>query len=125
MAGGDVLVVDDDPDVRVLLGDALGLLGLEFRMAESGAAALKLIEARRPAAIVLDLMMPEMDGLSLLALLRQDAAQHDIPVIIMSALIDIERRAASMPGVVGVIQKGDFEVGLLRDLLVRAGVIAA
>lgn len=118
-----VLVVDDDPDVRRLIGEALTLLGLDSRSARNGQEAIREVEQELPSAIVLDLMMPVMDGFSTLAALRRTKAYRGVPVIVMSALVEADQRIAGFPGVVGMIQKGQFDLQALRSLLTKAGVI--
>src|SRR5262249_58082374 len=69
-----VLVVDDDPAMRELLRRALERDGLRVEEAEHGRAALAVIEREAPALILLDLLMPEMDGFEFLRALRQRGA---------------------------------------------------
>jgi two-component system OmpR family response regulator len=78
-----ILLVDDDPEIRQLIGDFL--TGHGFRVAEAGdgAAMDRAIAAERPALVVLDLMLPGEDGL---AICRRLAASGKIPVIMLSAL---------------------------------------
>lgn len=79
-----ILVVDDDPSIVALLTEALGDAGYEV-VAAMGGAALALARAVRPAVILLDLMMPAMDGAEVSRLLRADAATARIPIIAMTA----------------------------------------
>ncbi len=121
-----VLVVDDDPDVRRMVTDALGIMGLEARQAINGKDAMERVTGGddQPSVIVLDLMMPVMDGFSTLAALQRGQASRGIPVIVMTALADSSSRIGSFPGVIGVVKKGDFQIEQFRGLLVKAGVIA-
>jgi CheY-like chemotaxis protein len=57
-----ILVVDDDPQVRATIARSVAALGYEVREAESGRAALALIDAKKPALVILDYMMPGLDG---------------------------------------------------------------
>ena len=82
---GTVLVVDDDEDVRQALGDVVGLTGRRAVTAEHGLAALAALASVRPCLILLDLVMPRMDGWQLLAAIRRDAALAAIPVVVVSA----------------------------------------
>ena len=79
-----VLVVDDDPVVRALLRDALELEGYEVRAAEDGAAGLERIAERRPDCVVLDLMMPGIDGLEVLRRIRA-TDEEMLPVVMLTA----------------------------------------
>lgn len=86
-----VLVVDDDRELVGVLADALGELGYRVECAHDGEGALRQIGAQRPAAIILDLLMPHMDGLAFLGSRRQDQRMKDIPVIVLSG----ERRMSA------------------------------
>ena len=80
-----ILFVDDDPVTLDLMGQAARLLGYEATLARNGAAAIQNANEEHPELIFLDLMMPDMDGLSVLKKLKGDAVTADIPVIILSA----------------------------------------
>jgi EAL domain-containing protein (putative c-di-GMP-specific phosphodiesterase class I)/DNA-binding response OmpR family regulator len=80
-----ILVADDEPDLRELLRINLEAQGHEVLMASDGTEALALATARRPDLIVLDIMMPGLDGLEVLRALRQDPANADLPVVLLSA----------------------------------------
>ena len=89
--GAGVLVIDDDPAVLELLQRSLKKNGFEVRCASSGAEGLRLARERRPSAITLDVMMPGMDGWSVLTELKADPELADIPVIMLSIVEDRER----------------------------------
>ncbi|MDP9241901.1 MAG: response regulator [Actinomycetota bacterium] len=80
------LVVDDDPDVRLVCRVALTSFGHEVLVARDGEEGLAAALQERPDVIVLDIMMPRKDGLSLLRDLRSDDSTRDLPVILLSAL---------------------------------------
>jgi DNA-binding response OmpR family regulator len=80
------LVVDDDPDVRLVCRVALTSFGHEVLVARDGEEGLAAALQERPDVIVLDIMMPRKDGLSLLRDLRTDDSTRDLPVILLSAL---------------------------------------
>ncbi|HJW37983.1 MAG TPA: response regulator [Candidatus Udaeobacter sp.] len=86
-----VLVIDDDPVQRDLLDRFLSKEGFCVRTAAGGDAGLRLARHLRPVAITLDVMMPDMDGWSVLAALKADAALRDIPVIMLTMVDDPER----------------------------------
>jgi len=98
-----VLVVDDDATARELIAEHLKAEGLPVVTAASGLEGLKLAKYLRPIAITLDVMMPDLDGWSVLAALRQDSELADIPVI-MVTILDEQRRAASL-GAAGYLTK--------------------
>ena len=88
--GGRVLVVDDDPMVRETLGGVLADEGYLVDTANDGADALDRLHAARPDAILLDLMMPGMNGRQFLQALRDDPAYAQVPVLIMTAVHGLE-----------------------------------
>ena len=88
VAAGDVLVVDDTLDNLKLLMDILTAAGIHARPAGSGELALRSARAKRPALVLLDIMMPDMDGFEVCRRLKSDAATRDIPVIFLSGLTD-------------------------------------
>ena len=87
LAGGTILVVDDDDEAARLFRRMLNSFGRGYRVltASDGREALQLLAEARPDALLLDLMMPDMDGFQLLAHKRDDPALRDIPVVIISA----------------------------------------
>jgi two-component system response regulator MtrA len=80
-----VVVADDDEDILMLVRATLAGAGYEVVLARDGSAALALLRERRAAAAVLDIAMPELDGLEVLTQLRADPATADLPVILLSA----------------------------------------
>jgi CheY-like chemotaxis protein len=86
-----VLVVDDDSNIRSLLQQELTEAGYRVRLAEDGRKALALIREEMPGLVILDVMMPEMNGFDVAAVLKNDPVTMDIPIIILSILEDKER----------------------------------
>jgi signal transduction histidine kinase/CheY-like chemotaxis protein len=86
-----ILVVDDDPNIRSLLQQELTEAGYVVRLAENGRQALALVREETPGLIILDVMMPEMNGFDVAAVLKNDPATMDIPIIILSIVEDKER----------------------------------
>jgi two-component system, NtrC family, sensor kinase len=120
--GGDcVLVIDDDLTARELIAEHLKAEGFSAMTAAGGLEGLKLAKELRPIAITLDVMMPDLDGWSVLAALRQDAELAEIPVIMVS-ILDEQRRAASL-GAAGYLTK-PIERERLRRLVGRFRVPA-
>jgi signal transduction histidine kinase/DNA-binding response OmpR family regulator len=89
-----LLVVDDDLHVRVLLTKLGEELGARVRTASDGQKALQAIAERRPSLVILDLAMPVMDGFEFLEKLRACAEYADLPVLICTASIEDQTRAA-------------------------------
>ena len=91
-----ILIVDDEPDALEVLGFKLREAGYVPLFAKDGARAIAIARDERPALIVLDLMLPEVDGLEVCKILRRDSGTASIPVIMLTA------RAAEMDRVLGL-----------------------
>ena len=98
-----VLVIDDDATARELISDHLKAGGFSVVTAAGGVEGIKLAKELRPTAITLDVMMPDLDGWSVLAALRQDPELADIPVI-MVTIVDEHRRGIAL-GAAGYLTK--------------------
>jgi CheY-like chemotaxis protein len=117
-----VLLIEDDPAIRELTRAILEKEGWAVSEAENGRVALKCMERERPRVILLDLMMPEMDGFEFAALVRQHPEWRSIPIVVLTAhdlTADDRRRLNGY--VEKILQKaGDSHEALLhqlRDLL--------
>lgn len=86
--GAVVLVIDDDADVRDVIQRTLAKEGYDVRLAADGASGLELARSLRPQVIVLDIMMPGMDGWTVLSKLKNDPELHGIPVVLATMLED-------------------------------------
>ena len=80
-----ILLVDDDPNIRQLVNLYLQKEGFEVTMADRGDEALKMFKASPPNLILLDIMLPGEDGISLLRRLKSDSRTAAIPVIMLTA----------------------------------------
>ena len=89
-----ILIVDDDPQIRMLLSDRLKMNGYRVTQAENGVQGLDLIFKENPDLVLLDLMMPEMDGMEVLDRITQD--YPDLIVVILTAFGTIERAIEAM-----------------------------
>ena len=98
-----VLVIDDDATARELISDHLKAEGFSVVTAAGGVEGLKLAKELRPTVITLDVMMPDLDGWSVLTALRQDPELADIPVI-MVTIVDEHRRGIAL-GAAGYLTK--------------------
>lgn len=120
----DILVIEDDEETRRLLASTLGDEGWRIIEAEDGREGFKRLRERRPNLILLDLMMPEMDGFEFLELLRGDVAFSNIPVIGMTAtdLSEADRRRLNS-GIVEFVSKAacdrDELLARIRDFVIR------
>ncbi len=110
-----MLVVDDDTSIRDLLHSALVEEGYDVKVASDGRDALDVIGHWLPDVIVLDLMMPVMDGW---ALAREVHHSYDIPIIALSAVTELPRHATAL-GVSDYVQK-PFDLDLLLPKISRA-----
>lgn len=113
MAGPKVLVVDDDADVSLLCALHLRQEGFDVLTAADGREAIEVCRAQRPDAVVLDFMLPDLDGIGVLAALRDDPATAEIPVVMLTARTEKhDQQAAWEAGVVDYLTK-PFEAGRL------------
>lgn len=108
-----VLVVDDDPDTVTMVAGHLAHAGYETVTALNGRDAVQMARSRRPYAITLDVMMPDMDGWEVMRHLKEDPRTRSIPVIIVSFAGDRETGVAL--GAVGIVAKPVTREDLLRE----------
>jgi two-component system, OmpR family, response regulator MprA len=113
-----VLVVDDEPGVRETVSKALRLDGYEVSVADNGVTALDLVRTEHPDAIVIDVMMPRMDGLETCRVLRAEG--HRLPVLMLTALDSAPDLAAGFTAGADDYLTKPFA---LRDLLSRLGAL--
>jgi len=115
-SSGKALLVDDDEMVRRSVRQALEPIGWKVTEAENGQVAVEVLATARPDVIILDLMMPKMDGFEFLDELRSRPDWQDIPVVVITAKDLTEKdRARLNGGVERVIQKSDRDE-MLRQL---------
>lgn len=95
---GTVLVVDDDPRNRKLMVTLIQAEGFAVRSVDSGAAALAAVAEEAPALLLLDVMMPGVDGFDVLRRLKADPQLNGIPVVMVTALDDEASRARLSAG---------------------------
>jgi signal transduction histidine kinase/DNA-binding response OmpR family regulator len=81
----DILIVDDDEGTRDVLHRTLVREGWTVREAANGIEGLEQLETSKPAVVLLDLMMPQMDGFEMLRAMRENKAWHDVPVVIVTS----------------------------------------
>ncbi len=100
-----VLIVEDSPDILEMYALSLVMAGLEVRKAMNGLQALDSINEQKPDVVITDLMMPGMDGLTLIKRLRENAALADLPILVLSAGSQVYLDKAQIAGATKVIQK--------------------
>lgn len=117
--GGRILVVDDHQVNRELLESRLSRDGYEVTLAEDGEGALRAIRETPPDLVLLDVMMPELDGYQVLQRLKEDEALRHIPVVMLSALDELD-------SVVRCIEAGaeDYLSKPFNQVLLRARISA-
>lgn len=110
-----VLVADDEPAITALVADMLGWSGFDVVRADGGAEALVLARAQRPDVVLLDVMMPDLDGRDACRALKMDRDLRDVPVVLFSSADeqDVHWRAA---GADGFLQK-PFSIRALPDFV--------
>jgi len=87
-----ILVVDDEPPIREILKFQLENAGFEVACAEDGAEGLQMVEERPPDLVLLDLMIPQMDGYEVCRRLKRDYSTRHIPVIILTARGELDEK---------------------------------
>ena len=110
-----VLVVDDDEEIRKALERALRLEGFAVRVADGGQAALELVEQERPGVMVLDVVMPDLSGISVVSRMR--ARGDDTPICILSARDEVEDRVAGLEAGADDYVVKPFDIGELAARL--------
>ncbi|NOJ96715.1 response regulator [Corallococcus sp. CA049B] len=98
-----ILIVDDEPDLREVVAELLEMEDYTVLQAANGQAALEVLAANdeQPCLVLLDLMMPVMDGHEFLHRLREDARYRELPVLMLTAHFS----AKAPPGTVGLLRK--------------------
>ena len=126
----EILVVEDHADTREMLRRKLEAAGWKVVVAENGRVALERLAIRKPALVLLDLIMPEMDGFQFMDALRRRQDGPHPPVIVLTAKDLTENERAQLSGdVVRIMQKGAYAVDELRveieRLMARRGISLA
>jgi CheY-like chemotaxis protein len=112
-----VLVVDDDPDSRFILKTMIEFQAWPVVEAANGQEAIDTITAQRPAMLFLDLMMPVMDGFSVLNNLQAVHMWRRIPVVVVSAMKRQQIDDYMLPGIQKVLPKSELSVETVREAL--------
>ncbi|MBI5960821.1 MAG: response regulator [Chloroflexi bacterium] len=104
-----VLIVDDNEDVLLILSIIVEQLGFKTRTATDGEQALSHVAQKIPRLILLDLMMPRLDGYGTVKRLYDSETSRNIPVIIVTACLLDEIDFSRLPGIIGVVGKGHID----------------
>ena len=107
-----VLLVDDDLTLREMYDERLKTEGFEIDQATNGSEAIQKAKARKPAVVLLDIMMPKVNGFDVLKMMRADQDLKDVPIIILTALIqDVDRAQGKKLGADDYIVKSETMPG--------------
>jgi DNA-binding response OmpR family regulator len=117
-----ILIVDDDPAIRDVVSDILEMSDYHVKTARNGAEALDTMRSDRPAAVLLDLMMPVMDGWEFLREYRVQAPASPVPVVVMSAAQDASSDVEEL-GAQGFLSK-PFEIETILAIVGRVASAA-
>jgi signal transduction histidine kinase/CheY-like chemotaxis protein len=116
-----VVAIDDDPKALKLVSAALAPEGWTVLPAASGEDGVALTRSRHPSVVLLDLLMPGMDGFDVVAQLRRDPETASIPIVILTAKTMTREDKERLRGQISyVANKGEFDSGHLADLVRRA-----
>jgi two-component system response regulator ResD len=114
-----VLVVEDDPEINQLVGAYAQIAGFEYRPALDGGTALREAHERVPAAVVLDLMLPDIDGFEICRRLKGADDTHDVPIIMLTALSGEDNRRRGIACGASEYLVKPFDPDRLIDALTR------
>lgn len=105
-----VMLVEDDEEIQMVLGQFLSMEGYEVQTARDGRAALDLLrQGEAPGVVLLDLMMPVMDGWAVRREMQADPALRDVHVIVMSGVVDLAEPQPSLQGAEVLIKPLDLD----------------
>lgn len=117
-----VLVVDDDDSIRMVAEVALETVGgWEVLSVDNGHTAVEVAVSQQPEAVLLDVMMPGLDGIATLTLLKADPATRAIPVVLVTAKIGVGDTEWEGLDIVGVIAKPFDPMTLASDVAALVG----
>jgi DNA-binding response OmpR family regulator len=111
-----ILVVDDDPSIRSLLTDLLEMEGYDVSIAVDGLAALQAVEAVNPHFVVLDVMMPGLDGFGVLTAIRSLPGEP-VPVLMLTAAAEADANAKAWANGVDYYLAKPFTPDAVLDLV--------
>ena len=121
-----ILVVDDDPAIRQLLTDVLEMDGYEVSIAVDGLAAVREVQAATPDFVILDVMMPGLDGFGVLSTIRAQPGEP-VPVLMLTAAAESDANARAWACGVDYYLAKPFTADAVLDLIdgVLAGEVSA
>ena len=106
------MLVDDDLTLREMYEERLKTEGFEIVQATNGSEAIQRAKEKKPAIILLDIMMPKVNGFDVLKMMRADKELKDVPIIVLTALIqDVDRAQGKKLGATDYIVKSETMPG--------------
>ncbi|MEK7096652.1 MAG: response regulator [Patescibacteria group bacterium] len=109
LEGKVILVVDDDLDLSEMYAERFKAEGAVVEIAHDGREAIKLAEENRPHVILLDLMMPEVNGFEVLKALKGDDSTKEMPILVLTALVEADKyEKAKELGADGYVVKSEL-----------------
>jgi CheY-like chemotaxis protein len=120
-----IVVAEDEDDIREIASLSLELRGWQVTAVDGGEACIAAVLADPPDAVLLDVMMPGLDGPATLAALRAEAAAHDVPIVFLTAKTQAREREHLLAlGAVGVLAKPFDPLRLAHDVAEVLGWLA-
>ena len=114
-----ILLVEDEPAIRELVAEMVKAEGVELRCAAGGALGVREARRLRPNLVLLDIVLPDLDGITVCRLMRGDAALREVPIYMVTARArKADRDAARRAGATGYIEK-PFTAQQLQALVSR------
>ncbi|HON88828.1 MAG TPA: response regulator, partial [Spirochaetales bacterium] len=121
--GKTVLAIDDDPNTLEIIKRILDSIPLDIQTVQDGKHGLETITASPPGVVILDLMMPGLNGIQVLNELKKKAETKDIPVIVVTAKeLNSKEREQIIHNTAALLQKGMFkpeELSILRESIIK------
>ncbi|MGC3987944.1 MAG: response regulator [Pseudorhodoferax sp.] len=117
LAGASILVAEDEPAIRANLQRLLGLEGYRVRAVADGRAALAALQAQLPDLLLTDAMMPELDGETLLRMLRAEPRYGTLPVLLLTARADAQDHARALQAGASAVVTKPFQRAVLLDCI--------
>ncbi|HUS17821.1 MAG TPA: response regulator [Chloroflexia bacterium] len=114
-----ILVVDDTADIRALCEHILKGAGYEVQSAMNGRQAVEMLKDYPADLIMMDIMMPSMDGLTACEAIRSDPATRNIPVVFMSAVSNLQTLAPRVIRLATAVVAKPFDMDVLLDTVKR------
>jgi CheY-like chemotaxis protein len=116
-AKGSILVVDDEPAICVVMGIILKLHGYAVYRAHNVSQAYSYLEETKPDLIVADIMMPGVDGLTMIRQIKSKPELSDIPTVVLSALATEQDKAAALEAGANAFLAKPFTANELREVI--------